>query len=171
MARTERGRALQRLRFVTLVLAALGLVMGGAHALELIPRMRYDAELYTRITSTMYWVYGSVGAAIQVAALISAGVLTVLARGLPSFRFTLLGTLALLASLVLWGALVAPVNAHWMQVLEASPTAAPAAYFELRPRWEYGHLVAFAAWLVGYCLLLASVLARRAQDRRESGMA
>jgi hypothetical protein len=32
-------------RFNTLLLAALGLVMGGTHVLELLPKMQYDAEM------------------------------------------------------------------------------------------------------------------------------
>ena len=151
---------LRATRFATLLLAALGLVLGGAHVLELPPKMAYDAELYTRVTSTLYRLFGSIGAAIQVGALLSAAGLTFLVRGRPSFRPTLVGTLALLLSLVLWAALVAPVNAEWGRVLEQSPAAAPDAYLRLRSRWEYGHVAAFAAWLTGYVLLLRAALAR-----------
>jgi hypothetical protein len=154
-----------KLRFATLLLAALGLVLGGAHALELPPKMSWDAELYTRVTSTLYPLFGSIGAAIQMGALVSATALTVAVRGRPAFRRTLLGTLALLLSLLLWAALVAPVNAEWGRVLAESPGAAPDAYQRLRPRWEYGHLAAFAAWLVGYVLLLHAALADRGTSR------
>jgi len=34
----------------------------------------------------------------------------------------------------------------------------PDADAHLRPRSEYGHVAAFAAWFAGYCLLLRSVL-------------
>jgi hypothetical protein len=159
---------LRATRLATLLLSALGLILGGAHALELPPKLTYDAELYTRVTSTLYWMFGSVGAAIQIGALLSSAFLTLLVRGLPSFRWTLLGTLALLLSLILWGVLVAPVNAQWERVLAESPAAAPDLYLRLRPRWEYGHLAAFAAWLLGYVLLLISVLPPVAIDRGSS---
>jgi hypothetical protein len=155
-------------RFITILLAALGLTMGAAHLLELPPKMQYDAEMYAAVTSTLYPYFGSVGAVIQIGAILAAIVLTFLVRGHPAFRLTLLGTLGLLLSLVLWAALVAPVNAGWLHVIQTAPESVPAAYLRLRPRWEYGHLAAFVAWLTGFSLLLASVLTtvpKRPQDR------
>src|SRR5918997_5459164 len=99
-------------RFVTILLAALGLTLGAAHVLELPPKMNYDAEMYTAVTSTLYRLFGSVGAVIQSAAILAALVLAFVVRGRPAFRLTLLGALGLVLSLVLWGALVAPVNAE-----------------------------------------------------------
>lgn len=145
-------------RFLTLLLSALGLTLGAAHALELPPKMGYDAQLYAAVTSSLYQLFGSVGAVVQVGSILSAAILTVLVRRRPAFRLTLLGTLCLAVSLVLWTILVAPVNAEWLQVMQTAPHAVPEAYVRLRPRWEYGHLAAFAAWLAGYALLLLSVL-------------
>ena len=64
-------------RFLTLLLAALGLGLGLAHVLELSPKMAYDAELYMAVTSTLYRLYGLVGGPIQVGALLAAIVLTI----------------------------------------------------------------------------------------------
>jgi hypothetical protein len=153
------------LRFVTLFLAALGLTFGAAHALEAPVKMRYDPALYAAVTSTLYRLFGSVGAAIQVGALLAAAALSFRLRGRPSFRLTLLGTLGLLLSLVLWSALVAPVNAEWGRAIATDPASVPDAYARLRPRWEYGHLAAFAAWLGGFALLLLSVLKELPPDR------
>jgi hypothetical protein len=141
-------------RFMTLLLAALGLTLGAAHVLELPPKMQYDAEMYAAVTSTLYRLFGSVGAVIQIGAILAAVTLTFLVRGQPGFRLTLLGTLGLVLSLVLWGALVAPVNAEWLRVMESAPESIPEAYLRLRPRWEYGHVAAFAAWLTGFGLLV-----------------
>lgn len=143
-------------RFVTLLLGALGLTLGAAHTLELVPKMRYDAEMYMAATSTLYQYFGSVGAVIQVGAIVMAVVLTFLVRRRAAFRATLIGTLGLMLSLVLWAALVAPVNAEWLAVLNSAPGTAPETYLELRSRWEYGHVAAFVAWLLGFCLLLAA---------------
>lgn len=161
--------AIHAMRFATLVLAALGLVLGGAHALELPVKLSYDAELYTRVTSTLYRLFGSIGAVIQIGALLSAAVLSFLVRGLASFRATLLGTLSLLSSLALWGVLVAPVNAEWARVLAEAPSDAPEVFLRLRSRWEYGHVAAFAAWLLGYALLLVSVLRDASRAYRHAG--
>jgi hypothetical protein len=156
-------------RFITLLLAALGLILGGAHVLELPPKMAYDAELYAAVTSTLYGLFGSVGAVIQVGSILAAAVLSFLVRGRPSFHLTLFGTLCLVLSLVLWFALVAPVNAEWLRVMESTPESVAATYERLRPRWEYGHVAAFAAWLTGYAVLSLSVLketpAHRSRNR------
>lgn len=152
-------------RFVTILLAALGLTLGAAHALELPPKMNYDAEMYTAVTSTLYRLFGSVGAVIQTAAILAALVLTFVVRGRPAFRLTLLGALGLVLSLVLWGALVAPVNAEWLRVMESAPESVAEAYLRLRPRWEYGHVAAFAAWLIGFGLLVLSVLRETPAER------
>lgn len=156
---------LRTFRFITLVLAGLGLTLGAAHALELPPKMRYDPEMYAAVTSTLYPLFGSVGAIIQLGAVLAAIVLTILVRGRPAFRLTLLGTLGLVLSLVLWGALVAPVNAEWLRVIESAPALVPEAYLRLRPRWEYGHVAAFAAWLTAFVLLVRSALIETPANR------
>ena len=145
-------------RFITLLLAALGLVMGGAHVLELLPKMQYEAEMYAAVTSTLYRYFGLVGGPLQIASVFAALVLSYLVRGRSSFHLTLLGTLGLVLSLALWFGLVAPVNAEWLRVIESAPNSVPSAYQQLRPRWEYGHVAAFIAWLFGFSLLLFSVL-------------
>jgi hypothetical protein len=45
--------------------------------------------------------------------------------GRSLFRLTLFGTLGLVLSLALWFALVAPVNAEWLQVIESAPQSVP----------------------------------------------
>ena len=152
-------------RFLTLLLAALGLGPGLAHALELPPKMAYDAELYTAVTSTLYRLFGLIGGPIQVGALLAAVILTILVRTRPAFRPTLIGTLGLALSLGLWAALVAPVNSQWADALRAGPAAASSAYLELRPRWEYGHVAAFAAWFAGFSVLLYSVVREAPAER------
>jgi hypothetical protein len=77
----------------------------------------------------------------------------------------LVGTLALALSLALWAGLVAPVNSEWADALRAGPASASVAYVELRSRWEYGHMVAFAAWLAGFSALVYSVVREIPGDR------
>jgi hypothetical protein len=149
---------LQLCRFLTLLLGALGLALGTAHVLELPPKMAYDAQLYAAVTSTLYRLFGSVGALFQIGAVLAAATLVWLVRRRGSFRLVLAGCLALVLSLLLWGALVAPVNATWLRTMESAPASVPAVYAQLRGRWEYGHVAAFAAWLVGYCLLVLGSL-------------
>jgi hypothetical protein len=145
-------------RFITLLLAALGMVMGGAHALELPPKMQYDPVMYADVTKTLYRFFGLIGGPLQVASVLSAVFLVYLVHGRASLHLTLFGTLCLFLSLALWFALVAPVNAEWLQVIESAPASVPSAYLRLRPRWEYGHVAAFIAWSIGFSLLLLSVV-------------
>lgn len=144
--------------FITLLLAALGLVMGGAHALELPVRMRYPPDVYMFVTSTLYRFFGLVGGPIQVSALLCSIALTWLVRGRLAFWPTFAGALCLALSLVLWFVLVQPVNATWFEALGIGPEAAARAYMDLRSRWELGHVAAFAAWLIGFSLLLCALL-------------
>ena len=146
------------LRFPTLLLAALGLAPGAAHVLELPAKMQYSPDLYASVTSTLYAFFGSVGAVIQVAAVICAFFDAYLVRKTAMFRMALWGALFLALSLVLWGVLVAPVNSAWAEAWSTAPQSVVSVYAQLRSRWEYGHVAAFAAWLVGYCALQLSVL-------------
>lgn len=156
---------LQTWRFLTLLLAALGLIMGGAHVLELPVKMQYDAELYASVTSTLYRFFGLVGGPIQVAAILAAILLCFLVHKRSSFRLTLLGTFSLVLALALWFALVEPVNAEWLRVMKSASESIPAAYEQLRPRWECGHVAAFALWLTGFSVLLCSILKEAPPNR------
>lgn len=135
---------------LTLTLAALGPAPGAAHLLEMPVKLAYPVEFYAAVTSTLYAWYGIAGGTVQVAAAISAATLAVRGR-----RAAVGGTLAaaaaaLVISLLLWGALVAPVNARWAEVEGRDIVVVAAAYGELRRAWEFGHLAAFIAWLTGW---------------------
>jgi hypothetical protein len=139
--------------FFSLLLVALGLAPGVAHLLEMPVKLGYTPEQYFAVTSTLYALFGSAGAVVQVGALVITGVLAFLSRGLPAFRFVLAGVLLRGLSLVAWGALVAPVNAQWSEAIKSGSHSLPKIYAELRFRWEYGHATAFALWLAGHCCL------------------
>ncbi len=144
--------------WITLLLAALGLVMGGAHLLELPVRAQYEPQFYMRVTSTLYRYFGRVGGPLQVLALLFSIRLVWLVRAHAAFRPTFAGTLGFAFSLLLWFMLVQPVNAVWSEALRAGPREAVQAYAQLRSRWEVGHVAAFTAWLIGFALLLYGVL-------------
>jgi hypothetical protein len=157
---------LQVWRFVTLLLAALGLAMGLAHVLELAPKMEYDAHLYSAVNTTMYRYFGIVGSILQVGALVAGAVLAYLVRGRRSLGLALAGTLCLALSLGLWAALVAPVNSEVAAAMRSAPETVPSLWMDLRERWEYGHVEAFGAWLLGACLIVGSVLREIPAGRR-----
>ena len=152
------------LTFATVLLAALGLAPGFAHLLEMPIKLQYAPQLYQQVTSTLYAWFGIVGGAVQVAAIASVFLLMARRRRSPHLAsgFAMrVALVALLASLLAWGAFVAPVNARWASATAARDVDLPALYAQLRVRWEYGHLVAHALWFVGFCALLRGVLPAR----------
>ncbi|MCW5621862.1 MAG: hypothetical protein KIS79_12205, partial [Burkholderiales bacterium] len=62
---------------------------------------------------------------------------------------------ALLVSLLLWGFMVFPVNSAWVEV--SGSVDMVTAYWNLRMRWEFGHMAAFIAWLTGWFGLVAAI--------------
>jgi len=53
-------------RFITFLLAALTLAMAFCHLLEMSPKMKYDAALYTTLQQTLYRNFGvPLGAAMR----------------------------------------------------------------------------------------------------------
>jgi hypothetical protein len=156
---------LQTWRFITLLLAALGLTMGAAHVLELPQKMGYDAQMYAAVNTTLYRQFAIVGAVWTVGSIVAAGMLSFIVRARPSFHLTLAGTVCLALSFGLWLVLVAPVNAEVARVLQSAPDTVPSVWMRLRERWEYGHVAAFLAWLTGFSLLLLSVVRETSTER------
>jgi hypothetical protein len=82
---------LQVWRFITLVLAALSMGMAWAHALELGPKMALPAAEYI-LVQQIYQEFGRLGAVIEPAAILAAGVLAYLVRQRrPAFPLSLAG--------------------------------------------------------------------------------
>ena len=144
-------------RFMTIVLSALALTMTSAHVLELPQKMTYTAEMYAAVNTTLYRYFAIVGGSYQLGSIVSAIVLTILVHRSVAYRWTLIGTLLLIAAFVSWLILVLPVNREVAAVLEASPQALPSIWSQLRDRWEYGHATGFVLHLAGFCALVISV--------------
>ena len=155
------------LRFLTLMLAALGMAMGAAHALEFLPKMQLEPGFYAAVTANLYQYFGPVGSVVQVGAILAAALLAYRLRGRSAFRLTFAGMFALIVSLALWFLLVQPVNIQWLEATAAGTQAMFDAYEALRDRWEYGHLAAATAWFLGTALLVCSAVGRRSDDDLE----
>lgn len=148
-----------------LTLTALGLAPGAAHIMELPVKVQYASAFYAQVTSTLYTWYGAVGGAVQVLAAITAIALAIRLRRSPPAGLAAAAAAALVISLALWGALVAPVNLSWASAPRDDPVAFAAAYEDLRWRWEYGHVSAFVAWLAGWFGLVAVATREPAPSR------
>jgi hypothetical protein len=124
-------------RFVTVVLAALTMAMAFAHLMEMPARMGWDQTLWvgSTVTGGLYKMFGSVGAFINVAALVglSGLVFLVRKRSALTFRLTLAAALLYIAGIAAWWAFVFPVNqelATWL----TQPV--PADWADWRRQWE-----------------------------------
>jgi hypothetical protein len=149
------------LRFVVLMLAALTLSMETAHVLELPQKMRYTAELYTAVNSTMYRYFALVGAPLTVLTLLSGAALVVLLRGDCNYRWTVVGVVLYFIAFGVWLAAVNPVNTTVADAAAKDPASLPALWTKLQARWEYGHAAGFVLELLGFGSLLWSVLGHR----------
>jgi hypothetical protein len=152
-------------RFVAVMLAALTLGMGICHLMQLPARMGWDQYLWvgSTVQGGLYNTFGSVGAVIDVAAVIALALLAyfVRERRHPGFRLALVAALLFALALVLWWVLVYPVNvelAKWVN----GPV--PSDWTGYRSRWEWGHAIISLLELAGFAALIASVLA----DTRET---
>lgn len=126
--------------------------------LELPVRAQFEPGFYMRVTSTLYRYFGFVGGPLQVLAAGFAALLAWRTRSRPGFRYTAAGAACFVLSLLLWFALVQPVNVAWATALDAGTEEAVRMYDQLRDRWETGHVAAFSAWLVGFGLLLTGAM-------------
>jgi hypothetical protein len=152
-------------RFITLMLTALSMGLAFCHLLERPARLGWDGALWTTVTAApggLYRGFGTIGAVLEVGAVLAAIVLVVLARARrAAFLGSLVGAVLLVASLVAWWVLVAPVNA---QIATWSAAALPADWQAWRDQWENGHAVRAVLQIAGLAALILSVLADRQQD-------
>jgi hypothetical protein len=149
---------------IALTLTALGLAPGAAHVMELPVKLGYSPDFYAQVTSTLYALYGVAGGTIQVAVALSVAALAWRLRRTPAKGLALASAAALCISLALWGSLVAPVNALWADVPRSTAEEFAAAYARLRPRWEFGHVAAFVAWLAGWFGLVTVAMRQPPSD-------
>jgi hypothetical protein len=147
-------------RFATLILVALSLGASFGHTLELPAKLQWDGPLYVAVQNEapgLYVMFGTVGAVIEVGAILAAASLAYLVRARqPAFRLSLVGAGLLLLALISWAVFIAPANS----VMSAwTPDTVPADWTYWRNRWEYSHAVNFVLKVAGFGALLASVLA------------
>ena len=144
----------QVFRFLSVVLAGLALSLAVSHALEMPAKLRLPAHDYL-IVQQIYAAFGAAGAILEPAAVVCAFVLAFLVRGGRALRPALAGALCLTAALLIWVAIVNPVNTQWQA---AGALNVPDNFESLRMRWEWGHAARAALILAGFVALVIAVL-------------
>jgi hypothetical protein len=96
-------------------------------------------------------MFGTVGAAIDLAAIATASILAYLLRGTAEVRLAATGAGLYLLALLGWLAVVFPANIELAKWLTAHP---PDNWAATRLQWETGHAVNTLFQLVGFGALL-----------------
>jgi len=139
------------LSFITLLLAALTLVPGMAHLLEMPHKMQLSQESYGA-TQYIYRGWALLGL-LQFGAIICSFLLYRAARDRRAARLALIAWVCLLLTLVIFFSFTYPVNKateNW--------SVLPVNWEELRMKWEYSHGASALLELLAYILLLSAVL-------------
>jgi hypothetical protein len=158
--------SLKSWRFLVLILAALTVGMKFAHVLELAPKLAWDdPELYLSVQTSLYRVFGTLGPVIDVATILGAFLLAYLLRRHNAFRLTLASAAAFTLSLLVWLLIVAPANPHFTDWTTSG--VVPADWAAWRAQWQYGQVGSFVFDLVGFSVLLFSVI-RETPDTKPS---
>jgi hypothetical protein len=111
------------LTVATLLFVALSMGMAQAHALELPPKMEYDASMYLRLHRTLYRLFGPpLGAGIEALAVLLSIILAVIVRNEPGSAWLAAGgAAAMVIAHVIWWIWVNPANRALAQMPLASP--------------------------------------------------
>jgi hypothetical protein len=154
---------------IAIVMAALSLGPSFAHVLESLPRLSWWApELWREATvfNGQFILFAYIGGPLDVAAILSAGILAYMLRhNQRAFRLALVGAALLGLALAVWVGWVAPANsvlASW------KPGPISADFEAIRLRWETGHMVIAGLKLAGLvAIVMAALEGSRPVGRRE----
>jgi hypothetical protein len=156
-------------RFLSLYLVALTLGLAFAHMLELPGKLRLEGADWLTMQHNLYLGFGTVGAGVELLAVLTAWLAAVLVRARrPAVGWTLAAALLVSAGLAAWFLLVAPMNEA---MAARTPATLPPDWATVRNRWEAGHAVHAALFALGFAALLASVLAETGRPAEPSGPA
>lgn len=149
---------------LSLTLASLLMGTSFAHVLEMPAKLGYDGPLWLQVQRSLYRAYGSIGGAIEVAAIVAATILAVVLRDWrPAMIAALAGTACLaIAFLFVWVMVTNRANAR---TAKWTSDTLPADWERWRRRWEVSHAVRFVLHLSGFVLLvLATLISPLADD-------
>jgi hypothetical protein len=149
--------ALKVIRYLSLLLVALTLGLTFAHVLEIPGKLRLDGATWLAVQHNLYVGFGTVGAVVEVAAIVLTWLLVLMVRGRrPAFWWTLGAAVCVTAGLVDWFLLVAPMNAA---LAVWTPETLPADWTSYRDQWETGHAIHAALFGLGFSALALALLA------------
>ena len=141
------------LQILTLLAVAVTMALALAHALELPGKMRLSKEAYYTVQPIYYPGFTFAGFAEPFGLLLTILLLVVTPLGTVNFWLTLAALAGLIAVQAVYWLFTHPVNKFWLQDEKLSRAGSsffsfaanaeqspPAAWTELRDRWEYSHV-------------------------------
>jgi hypothetical protein len=140
------------LQFVAIILTALALVPGGAHALEMLHKLALDRDQYM-VVQSIYGGWALLGI-VLIGALLANGLLAVRTRGRTLSSVCAAAAAVLMAAtLVVFFTWTFPANQ-----LTSNWTTMPADWQALRAQWEYSHAANAALTFLALCATTVSTL-------------
>lgn len=159
----------QTLQALTILLAAIGMALSLAHALEFPGKRRLDRDAYLKVQA-IYYPGFTIGGAFEPLAMIAAFALLLFTRlGTLAFWLTLAAFVTFLLAHAIYWAITHPVNKVWLKdenldqtggrFFAAGGVAAEGDWTELRDRWEWSHVARAVLEMLGLtALVIAAVL-------------
>jgi hypothetical protein len=152
---------------LTLLLAAVGMTMSLAHALELPGKMRLPRETYLAVQPIYYPGFTIGGAVGEIGAMIALVALAFATSGAPQM-LTWVALAAFAAAHAVFWLVTQPMNKFWLS--EQKLEGASKAFFETgasrksdvdwrqaRTQWEYSHVARSVLHIVGVGCLAAAI--------------
>lgn len=159
----------QTLQSVSLILAAVGMALSLAHALEFPGKRRLDRDTYLKVQA-IYYPGFTIGGALEPLAVIAAFALLLFTPfGTTSFWLTAVAVAGLLLAHAIYWVVTHPVNKVWLKdekldksggaFFAAGGATATGDWTALRDRWEWSHVArAVLAMASLVALVIAAVL-------------
>lgn len=144
------------LRFAAVLMVVVALLGPAAHVLEIPGKLRLPPEAWLAVQQNLYAGFPVIGALGYVGAPLVLAAFAWSVRGTAEARAAWIAAGLVAVALLLWMAVVAPVNAR---IAAATPATLPPDWTAWRTRWEAGHAAAALLVLVALVVLLRGVLA------------
>jgi hypothetical protein len=154
-AMTRIGR--HRLRLVSLLMLVVALLGPAAHVLEMPGKWRLTPEQWLATQQNLYPAFAVAGALGYLGAPLACALLARAVRGTSEARAAWIAAGLVMAALIVWATVVAPVNGR---IAAATPGTLDGEWMSWRARWDAGHAIGALLVAVALVLLLRASLAR-----------
>jgi hypothetical protein len=159
---------LQTLQVLTVLLAAIGMALSLAHALEFPGKRRLDRDAYLKVQA-IYYPGFTIGGAFEPLAVIAAFALLLFTPlGTTAFWLTLAAFAGLVMAHAIYWVIIHPVNKVWLKhekidragssFFAIGTGTAKGDWTALRDRWEWSHVARAVLEMLSLAALVVAVI-------------